>query len=719
MHPQRTRSTRLGGNNASQPLGSPIHPTKYPLSPSSSIRSNGGKGTLEAGAGSVADLDYSGRASSLGNSVPYEPPKFRTFQERKKEKDRQLALAAGREWHDPDVPTSSSVAELAQELVHHSRPEYPTSMKSSLSMPSPRSPTPNWPGREPSIILPGVGVPLAPANILSSDIATVRPNNARRPLPSPTQRTNSISSDIALSAHNFRESGLPRAQGPPEPSVVTIARSPIKPEPPARSYPDGVPTSAPNNTRRLPKPKASVSSIRQQIEQTTLANGETPEPLSAARAPGGSASIDYGPVWRRDAFNRTDTVTSVKSLDRYGACQPTERPLPMPPVGVGSSRSLDRKPVAVSPMTTTPSIGRSSPSVGLPSVSVQASADGAAPYRSSTETYKVPGGRACPPDLPAIVAPSDTETGDSRDDHVEVPARIPSPMRSYSYSTVPKISVASMATEDFDTMPANIPGIVLPGGGDGVSDIVISFGAPEVPAIVMPEDEQPSSSERAREPPVQRSGPGIFCERCDTAIIGRIVSAMDKRWHPACFQCSTCRTLLEHVSSYEHDGKAYCHMDYHDLFAPKCHYCETAIVDSRYITIDDPALGHRYYHELHFFCGECGDPFLDPSKSSSAGTEFNKGADSKQESDDLTKEFIINGKHAFCVECDVKLHRPKCAGCRKPIRDEALGAMGAKWHKECFCCAQCDASFPNGTFFPMDDEPFCQDCYTASLQNGR
>jgi hypothetical protein len=78
---------------------------------------------------------------------------------------------------------------------------------------------------------------------------------------------------------------------------------------------------------------------------------------------------------------------------------------------------------------------------------------------------------------------------------------------------------------------------------------------------------------------------------------------------------------------------------------------------------------------------------LDPSKSSSAGTEFNKGTDLKQDSDDLTKEFVINGKYAFCVECDIKLHRPKCAGCRKPIRDEALGAMGAKWHKECFCCA--------------------------------
>lgn len=565
MQHQRTRSTRLGGNNASQPLGSPIHPTKYPLSPSSSIRSNGGKGTLEAGARSVSDLDYSSRASSLGNSVPYEPPKFRTFQERKKEKDRQLALAAGREWHDPDVPTSSSVAELGQELGHHSRPEYPTSMKSSLSMPSPRSPTPNWPGREPSIILPGVGIPLAPANILSSDIATVRPNNARRPLPLPTQRTNSISSDITLSTHGSRENGLPKVQGPPEPSVVSIAGSSIKPEPPARNYPDGVPTPVPNSTRRLPKPKASVSSIRQQIEQTTLAEGETPELLSAARAPAGSASIDYGPVWPRDAFNRTDTVTSVKSLDRYGACQPTERPLPMPPVGVGSSRSLDRKPVAVSPMTTIPSIGRSSPSVGLPSVSVRASAEGSAPYRPSTEVYKMPGGSARPPGIPAIVIPSDTEASELRDHHVEVPARVPSPMRSYSYSTVPKISVATMATEDFDTMPANIPGIVLPEGEEGVSGIVISFGAPEVPTIVMPDDEQSSSSERASDQPVQRSGPGIFCERCDTAIIGRIVTAMNKRWHPACFQCSTCRTLLEHVSSYEHDGKAYCHMDYHDV----------------------------------------------------------------------------------------------------------------------------------------------------------
>ncbi len=39
------------------------------------------------------------------------------------------------------------------------------------------------------------------------------------------------------------------------------------------------------------------------------------------------------------------------------------------------------------------------------------------------------------------------------------------------------------------------------------------------------------------------------------------------RWHPECFNCSICGELLEHVSSYERDGKMYCHLDYHEVRA--------------------------------------------------------------------------------------------------------------------------------------------------------
>lgn len=60
-------------------------------------------------------------------------------------------------------------------------------------------------------------------------------------------------------------------------------------------------------------------------------------------------------------------------------------------------------------------------------------------------------------------------------------------------------------------------------------------------------------------------GNGLSCGGCGGPIIGRIVSAMGHRWHPGCFRCSVCNELLEHVSSYEHEGKAYCHLDYHEV----------------------------------------------------------------------------------------------------------------------------------------------------------
>lgn len=58
---------------------------------------------------------------------------------------------------------------------------------------------------------------------------------------------------------------------------------------------------------------------------------------------------------------------------------------------------------------------------------------------------------------------------------------------------------------------------------------------------------------------------GLICGGCDGPIIGRIVSAMGARWHPQCFRCTVCNELLEHVSSYEHDEKPYCHLDYHEV----------------------------------------------------------------------------------------------------------------------------------------------------------
>ena len=63
----------------------------------------------------------------------------------------------------------------------------------------------------------------------------------------------------------------------------------------------------------------------------------------------------------------------------------------------------------------------------------------------------------------------------------------------------------------------------------------------------------------------RRPSGGLICGGCNGSIMGRIISAMGSRWHPACFCCTVCNDPLEHVSSYEHEGRPYCHLDYHEV----------------------------------------------------------------------------------------------------------------------------------------------------------
>ncbi|PWN18870.1 hypothetical protein BCV69DRAFT_65366 [Microstroma glucosiphilum] len=242
---------------------------------------------------------------------------------------------------------------------------------------------------------------------------------------------------------------------------------------------------------------------------------------------------------------------------------------------------------------------------------------------------------------------------------------------------------------------------------------------------------------------------GTTCGSCSKYIAGRVVQAINQSFHPACFACNHCKELLEHVAFYEHEGKAYCHFDYHELFSLRCFHCRTPIVDERFIQINDPELlsssnaaaasqkggkngtvggaagggaasaGVRYYHDLHFFCANCGDPFIDPKvASSTSGSERGKiQVDEAGRVLSGGKAFVVWKGYPYCESCHHSVHKPSCKACRKPILYDVVTALKGKWHPECFVCEGCKQPFEDErVFVDTQGRGYDEECYRIWLK---
>jgi len=119
----------------------------------------------------------------------------------------------------------------------------------------------------------------------------------------------------------------------------------------------------------------------------------------------------------------------------------------------------------------------------------------------------------------------------------------------------------------------------------------------------------------------------------------------------------------------------YCHLDWHEFFAPRCRHCKTPILGEHIV-----ALG-EHWHYGHFFCAECGDPF------------------------EHGMTHIEKDGYAWCIKCQTKRterRAPKCRRCRTAVIGEYIQALGHEWHEACFRCAECQGSFEDGQIFPKE-----------------
>ncbi|KAK8088219.1 LIM domain-containing protein C4F6.12 [Apiospora hydei] len=313
-----------------------------------------------------------------------------------------------------------------------------------------------------------------------------------------------------------------------------------------------------------------------------------------------------------------------------------------------------------------------------------------------------------------------------------------------SYPSVPSISIGG--PESRASPPVNMPIIVTPDDSPTLPTINVSTEddrTPNVPIIVTPDDNKPSagSSSRPSARPlptpskVRNAGrshwspaPGsvsnratAVCHECRFPIEGRFVALHGgrERFHPQCFSCYACGTGLEALEispepdefrdarldriarraagevlpeepgqtmaeDGDHRLRFYCHLDWHELFAPRCKHCKTPILGEHIV-----ALG-AHWHYGHFFCAECGDPF--EHGMTHIERTATPGASTARPS------------------------APSCKRCKVAVIGQYVQALGGEWHDECFRCGTCGGGFADGQIFPAGDRILCKTCRMRELK---
>lgn len=77
---------------------------------------------------------------------------------------------------------------------------------------------------------------------------------------------------------------------------------------------------------------------------------------------------------------------------------------------------------------------------------------------------------------------------------------------------------------------------------------------------------------------------------------------MGKTWHPEHFVCTHCQEEIGSRNFFERDGQPYCEKDYHNLFSPRCYYCNGPILDvSSWVQVVPPEAqrGHITWPSSH------------------------------------------------------------------------------------------------------------------------
>ncbi|NWH53592.1 TGFI1 protein, partial [Fregata magnificens] len=170
------------------------------------------------------------------------------------------------------------------------------------------------------------------------------------------------------------------------------------------------------------------------------------------------------------------------------------------------------------------------------------------------------------------------------------------------------------------------------------------------------------------------------CARCTQPILDKMVTALDKNWHPEHFCCVKCGQPFGEEGFLEKDGQQYCRQDFAELFSSRCRGCGRPILEGYIAALEG------LWHPECFVCRECFAPFVGGS-------------------------FFEDGGHPYCERHFHARRGSLCRGCGEPIAGRCVTAMAQRFHPEHFVCAFCLRPLSKGTFQEQEGKPYCQPCF--------
>uniref|UniRef100_A0A183BID5 LIM domain-containing protein n=1 Tax=Globodera pallida TaxID=36090 RepID=A0A183BID5_GLOPA len=164
-------------------------------------------------------------------------------------------------------------------------------------------------------------------------------------------------------------------------------------------------------------------------------------------------------------------------------------------------------------------------------------------------------------------------------------------------------------------------------------------------------------------------------------------------WHAACFACCTCdqarangggvcKISLVDKPFGSKNERIFCSNCYDQAFAIRCDGCGEIFKAG----MKKMEYKGKQWHDKCFCCAHCKTPIG-------------------------TRSFIPKNEEVYCAPCYEEKFATRCCKCKKVISTGGVTYKNEPWHRECFCCTNCNSSLAGQRFTSKDEKPYCADCY--------